>query len=137
MFNELPFAKNLSYWKTSQSDPDKWLDKTEKIINEIGGEVHTRFFGTFNKVSVCIFGFNIGNDNFRMTWPILPVDTDKEKAAARRQTATLIYHDTKAKINSVKIFGPRIGFANYLITEGGKTVSEIVSQQDFSIKLLQ
>jgi len=42
----LPEGEDLNYWKTSQRDPDAWLDKTKKLIENAGGRVLRDAFGS-------------------------------------------------------------------------------------------
>ena len=132
---ELPYAETMPYWKTSKSGVETWLDKTEKMIIDISGDVHTRINGKSNGIEAIMFGFRIASDEFKLLWPVLPVKEEKDKASAQRQAATMIWHDTKARINRIKIFGPKITFFDYLVLDNGKSVSEIGGIIDVS-KLL-
>jgi|GEM_PF-1955476 len=42
---DLPFAEEINYRKTSKSTPDTWLDRTEDIIEKVGGIVLMRAQG--------------------------------------------------------------------------------------------
>lgn len=121
---ELPAAEEMSYWKSGTSAPDTWLDKTEKLISEMGGEVTTRIVGRANGKEAILLVFRLQGDNYKLTWPVLPTKKEGDRLAATRQCATGIYHDTKARVNRLKIFGPRVAFADYLVLPSGKTVAE-------------
>ncbi|MGB5941253.1 MAG: hypothetical protein WBG71_00060 [Leeuwenhoekiella sp.] len=122
--SNLPLAEEMPYWKTSKSGVESWLDKTENLITSIGGVVDTRIVGKSGGKEGIMFGFIIDNDPYKMMWPVLPSKNEKDKAAALRQCATLIYHDTKARINRIKIFSPRVVFADWLVLDTGKTLAE-------------
>lgn len=122
---ELPFAEEVSYWKTSKSGVESWLDKTESLIDSIGGNTDTRIVGKSGGKEGILFGFFIDGDAYKLMWPVLPTKNEKDRGAALRQCATLIYHDTKARINRVKIFSPRVVFADWLVLESGKTIAEV------------
>ncbi|MEM7551121.1 MAG: hypothetical protein AAF363_15665 [Bacteroidota bacterium] len=121
---ELPFAENMPYWKTSSSGIENWLDKTEKLITEYGGDVNTRIAGKSNGKEAIMFGFTLESDRYKILWPILPTKKDSDRNAAARQAATMIYHDTKARVNRLKIFTPRVVFSDWLLLNNGKTLAE-------------
>ena len=121
----LPFADTMPYWKTSSSGIETWLDKTENLIEGIGGHVDTRIVGKSGGKEGILFGFFIEGDAFKIMWPVLPVKKEKDSKAALRQCATFIYHDTKARINRVRIFSARVVFSDWLVLETGTTVAEI------------
>jgi len=121
---DLPFAEELSYWKTGKSGAETWLDKTEALIESVDGTVDTRIVGKSGGKEGIMFGFFIGGDAYKMMWPVLPTKRESDRGAALRQCATLIYHDTKARVNRIRIFGPRVVFADWLVLENGKTLAE-------------
>ncbi|WP_338765917.1 hypothetical protein WAF17_02655 [Bernardetia sp. ABR2-2B] len=127
----LPFAENMPYWKTSQSGVETWLDKVEKMIVEMGGQVDTRLAGKQRGREAILFEFTVQNDIYKILYPVLPTKKDKDKNAALRQCATLIYHDVKSRLNRIKIFGIRVVFSDYLVLDNGQTLSQIGN--DYSI----
>jgi hypothetical protein len=54
---------------------------------------------------------------------VLPSEKGNE-LAARRQAATMLYHDTKAKCLSAVVLGTRIAFFSYLLLPDGRTAAE-------------
>ncbi len=120
----LPFAETLPYWKTSKSGVESWLDKTEKLIEGIGGINDTRIVGKSGGKEGIMLGYRVEGDNYKLSWPVLPVKKDVDRNAALRQCATMIYHDTKARVARIKIFGPRVVFADWLVLESGRTLAE-------------
>ena len=126
---ELPIADELNYWKSGKSSPESWLDKVEKMITDVGGTVNTRLMGRLGDYEGIMFGFRIGTESYKITWPVLPPKNDKDWPAARRQAATMVYHDTKAKMVSYRIFGPKVVFSNWLVAPDGKTLAERVPSE--------
>lgn len=124
IMEDLPFAKDLPFFKTSQSDPEKWLDKTEKLIESIGGRVDTRVTARANGKQGILIGFIIEGDYYKLTYPVLAVKDEKNGYAALRQCATLIYHDVKSRVNRIRIFHPRVVFADFLVLRDGSTLAE-------------
>ncbi len=123
----LPYADDVAYWKTGTSSPDTWIDKTIRVVKELGGVEISQFFGHGENaggvrtaishrrriVSSCLASAsNARADDF---------------ASAQRQAATLLYHDCKAKAIAASVLGPRNAFIGSLITESGKTVSELAT----------
>ncbi len=128
-----PFAETVPYWQTSRSTPDTWLDRAEKEIVKRGGRVNLRALtsGAALGLEAFHFVFDLDGDQYRLTWPVLPTKNGDKQAAARRQAATLLYHDVKAKCVSATVLGTRRAFHSYLYLPGaGKTVSEL-SDPDF------
>ena len=70
-----------------------------------------------------MIAFEISGDRFKIVWPVLKSRSGNEKAA-RRQAATFIYHDVKAKCLSATVLGARSAFFSYLLLPDGRTVSE-------------
>lgn len=121
---KLPYAEDINYWKTSQSQPESWIDKSCKLISDYGGMVYTHAFGQDdNGNSAYMIQFQVGEDRFKLVWPVLPSYKEDEKSA-KRQAATLMYHDVKAKCLTAKILGSRTAFFNYLMLPDGRTASE-------------
>ena len=120
----LPNAESISYWKTSQSSPDKWIERTIKVIEQYGGKVLAEGFGSdANSHAAYMIGFEMHGEKFKVVWSVLPSDTNNERAA-RIQAATLLYHDIKAKCISATVFGARVAFFSYLMLPGGRTAIE-------------
>ena len=120
----LPNAEDLPYWKSGQSPAESWLDKTEKLLVDAGGTVQLRMVGRQGEIEGIIFGFVLAGDSYKLSWPVLPTRKEADRPAARRQAATMIYHDTKARVARLRIFGPRVVFADWLVLGDGSTVAE-------------
>lgn len=124
MSNSLPNAEDLNYWKTSKSQPGTWLDRTESVIEDLGGEVQMRARGKKDGREAYLLQFTFGPDQFRIVWPVLPTRTNSQKAA-ERQAATMMYHDCKARALRCKIHGPKIAFFEYLMLGDGRTAGQL------------
>ena len=68
--------------------------------------------------------FDLDGDRFRVVWPILPSRSDN-RSAARRQAATMLYHDVKSRGVRHRIFGARVAFFEFLILPNGATAQEV------------
>lgn len=114
---KLPYAEEVNYWRTGQSDPDRWIDNACTMITEVGGQVIGQAYGRLGGRHAYMIAFVVGKDSFRIEWPVLESRSGDEKAA-RRQAATCLYHDVKAKCMVVKIKGARAAFFEYLLLDG-------------------
>lgn len=127
---DLPFAEDLNYWKTGTSAPDKWIEDAIELIEALGGEVLSQAFGSERLGRAAyMLNFVIGGEEFRIVWPVLPTHKPADNVAARRQAATMLYHDTKAKCLKAAIFGPRTAFFEYLVLDDGRTASQVANRQ--------
>ena len=128
--NQLPYAETINYWQTSQTSPDVWIDKTCKLITEFGGQVKAEGFGREPNSgrSAYMLAFQIGGDEFKIVQPVLPTKYPKGERAARIQAATLIFHNVKAKVINIAIFGARTAFFEYLMLPDGTTAAEATSE---------
>lgn len=126
------YAEEMNYWQSSTTQPDSWIAKAKKEIEQpaVGGKVTGEAFGSFEGSAAYVIMFRIGNDNYRVTWPVLESRT-KNEGAARRQAATFLYHDVKAKCMVAKVRGGRIAFVGELLLADGRTVTEAASPESF------
>ncbi len=128
----LPFGEEVSYWKTGQSDADTWIAKAKKKIEEVGGEVEAEGFGSDAKSghSAFMLSFFLEGERFKIVWPVLP-SKQENVLAARRQAATMIYHDVKAKCISAQVLGVRMAFFCYLELPDGRLMGQIATASIF------
>lgn len=117
------YADDLNYWKTSKSPPDTWIDKAKKQIENLGGKVLAEGFGMESGKSAFMIGFEIGGEKFKAIWPVMQPYNEKDEIAARRQAATMLYHDIKAKCLAAVVKGPRVAFFEYLMLPDGRTAA--------------
>ena len=78
-----------------------------------------------------MLAFRLGDDQFKLVWPLLESKTGNEKAA-KVQAATALYHDVKAKCVAAKFLGSRTAFFSALMLPNGQTASE-ATNEDFLI----
>ncbi len=125
----LPYAERLGhYWKTGKSSPDVLMDKTRKVITEFGGIVKAEGFGSAGGREAYMFVFEVGEDTFKVVWPVLPTKTG-DIGAARRQAATLLHYDIKAKALSAGVLGVKSAFFSYLLLPDGRVTSEVAAPE--------
>jgi hypothetical protein len=123
---DLPFAENVNYWKTGQSSPDTWTDRTKRQIEKLGGTVLAEGYGSESITgrSAFMLAFEIAGDRFKVMWPVLTSKSGNEKAA-RVQAATMLYHDIKAKCISAAVLGSRAAFFSFLVLPDGRAMTEL------------
>ena len=114
------------YWKTSRSSPDVWIERAKKQIEKLGGKVLMEGFGNEPATGRAAYAlaFEIGEDRFKVVWPVLPSKTGDERAA-RVQAATMLFHDVKGKSISARVLGARAAFFSYLMLPDGRTAAEV------------
>lgn len=136
--NNFPNAEDINYWKTGKSTPDTWLDKAEKVINDLGGEVVLRALGKVEDRSGFLMDFKFGDEKFRAVWPVLPVKNDKDIKAAERQAATMLFYDVKSRSIRAAVFGVRNAFFDFILLENNHTVSQLSNEMliEYTPKLL-
>jgi hypothetical protein len=123
---EPQFAEDVkSYWKTSNSSPDTWMKRAAKEIEKAGGKVVGEAFGAEASTgrSAYMLSFRIGADHFKVVWPVLP-SRSGNTGAARRQAATMLYHDVKARAVSSRVLGGRAAFFSYLVLPDGRVANQ-------------
>lgn len=135
---KLPYAEDIGhYWQTSQSSPDQWVQKTRKLIENLGGKVIAEGFGATDETSAYMMAFELKGQKYKVVWPVLPSATGKT-LAAKRQAATLLYHDIKAKAMTASVLGTEVAFFSYMVLPDGRTASELTRPelgQSFPLQL--
>jgi hypothetical protein len=123
---ESPFAEDVNYWKTSKSSPDIWIGKARRQIEKLGGRVLAEAYGSDSTTGRAAFmlAFEIADDRFKVTWPILISKSGNDRAA-RVQAATMLYHDVKARCISSAVLGPRTAFFSFLLLPDGRAAMEV------------
>lgn len=128
------YAEDVNYWQSGKSSPDTWVDNAEKLILDTGkllgvkASIDGRAFGTFNGQSGYVLAFTLGVDSFRVQWPVLK-SRGNNIVAARRQAATMLFHDIKSKCVTARVFGPRTAFFQYLTLPDGRTAADLSSPE--------
>jgi hypothetical protein len=130
MLDELPYAEDIGhYWKTGQSSPDVWIDRAKKVITDMGGSIQAEGFGSTGGHAGYMLAFTIQGQKFKVVWPVLPIRYGNKEVDARRQAATLLYHDIKAKAMTASVMGARVAFFSYLALPDGRTASDVATPE--------
>lgn len=124
------YAEEVNYWQSSTTQPDSWIAKAKKEIENaaVGGKVIGEAFSNFDGNAAYELTFRIGLDHFRVMWPVLESRT-KNEGAARRQAATFLYHDVKAKCMVAKVLGARKAFVGDLLLPDGRTIAQAAAPE--------
>ena len=114
-----------NYWKTSRTSPDRWIEKAREEIAKAGGLMLAEGFGSEPQTgrAAYMLAFELGDDRFKMVWPVLRSKTGHE-GAARIQAATALYREVKAACVKAKFVGSRAAFFAYLLLPDGRTASQ-------------
>ena len=81
-------------------------------------------FGSSEGREAYMLGFAIDGQKFKIVWPVLP-SKEGNNIAARRQAATMLYHDVKAKTISATVLGVKSAFFSYLMLPDGRAAHEL------------
>lgn len=119
------YADDVNYFKTGKSSPDTWLQKSKSEIESIGGKVLSELSGTVNGKSAFMISFSLQDSLFKITYPVLKPRDSEDEYAAKRQAATAMYHDIKARCVSMKFHGAKVAFHAYLVLGDGRTAGEL------------
>lgn len=122
------YAEDVNYWRSGQSDPDRWLDRATDEIAEVGGHVLRLAAVTENDRAGFMVEFELDGNRFRLLWPVLQSKTGDVKSA-RRQAATALYHDVKARCLAVKFIGARAAFFAFLELADGRVAGQLAGDE--------
>jgi len=104
------------------------IRRENDLITSIKGKVISQAYGTIADKAAFQLMFQIGDDVFKVSFPVLPSKTGNLKAA-KVQAATILYHDVKAKIVLAKVLGTRAAFFTYLLLPDGRAASEAANPE--------
>lgn len=125
----LPYAEDVGhYWQTGSSSPDVWIEKAKEQIEEIGGLITADAYGSMEGRAAFMVSFSIEENKFKVIFPVLESKTGKN-LAAKRQAATMLYHDIKAKCMVASVLGMKAAFFSYLMLPDGRTASEVATPE--------
>lgn len=125
---KLPYAHDVDYWKTgTKRTPAQWIDLAVAQIRDHGGTSIVQASGEQEGHEAYMIGFTLSDDQYKIIWPVLPIrwEGEKDRVAARRQAATTLYHDVKARCVSAARYGNRQGFFQYRMLPNGQSVAEL------------
>lgn len=126
---DLPYAEDIGhYWQTGSSPPDTWIEKAKRQIEEVGGVINADAYGSMGGTGGFMIAFSIDGNNFKVVFPVLESRTGKT-LAAKRQAATILYHDIKAKCMVASVMGTKTAFFSYLMLPDGRTASEVATPE--------
>lgn len=128
--SEQTWAEKCNYWKTSKTAPDGWIEKTIGLIEQFGGEVLASGFGNEHMTgrAAYMIRFAVRGETFRIVWPVMPSEYG-DTFSARRQAATMLYHDVKAKCVAAQVLGARTAFFSWLELPDGRPMFQLTSSQ--------
>lgn len=124
------YAETCNYWKSSNASPDSVLEKTIGLVEKFGGEVLGSGYGNENMTGRAAYmvRFSVDGESFRVVWPVLPSETGNT-LAARRQAASMMYHDIKAKCVASQVLGARTAFFTWLELPDGRAAFQLSSAE--------
>jgi len=120
-------AEELNFWKTGQSSPDSWMDKTKKQIENLNGRVLSEGYGMSNGKAAFMIAFSIENETFKIIWPVVKSYSRNEKAE-KIQAATSLYHYVKSVCLYAVVVGFRAAFFSHLMLPDGQIASQIANE---------
>lgn len=124
------YADDVNYFKTSTATPDSWIEKAKKEIIAVGGKIAGEAFGMDGDGKAAFrLDFVLEGSEFKIVFPVLEPRKSSDQLAAKRQAATMMYHDIKARCMLIKVFGARQRFADYLVLPDGTTVGDAINEE--------
>ena len=75
-----------------------------------------------------MLAFKIKDQKYKVVWPVLPTYSGKE-GSAKRQAATLLYHDVKAKAMTASVLGVEVAFFSYMMLPDGRVSNELAKPE--------
>jgi hypothetical protein len=134
------YAEDLPYFKTSTTTPDTWIAKAVDQVEKAGGLLLSEGFGSSNGKSAYMIRFFVDQKNYRIVWPVAESKyTNDPKGfsnAARRQAATMLFHDVKAMCIKARALGSDVAFFSHLELDDGRVANELVGASGNLPKLL-
>jgi hypothetical protein len=124
------YAEDVNYWKTGRSSPDEWLDKTRALIASVDGVVNRQAFAAeAGGQQAYLIEFTLADQAYKIVWPVLQTKSGKDWTAAKRQAATALYHDVKARVVTLKFLGARNAFFPFLVLDNGLPAAQLGEYQ--------
>lgn len=130
--NGRKYAEDVKhYWETNQNSPDTLIDKAKALIEGVDGKIlGSAIIEQLGKVAFML-AFQIGQEQFKLIWPVLEPKNPKKMKSAKRQAATALLHHVKALVVLAKFFDAKFAFGHYLLLKDGRTVGEVVDSGAF------
>lgn len=128
--HELPAARSMNYFNSGKSAPDVMLENAINLITENGGEFLGDVYGrdaTTGREAFMVH-FKAAGQEYKIVWPILPHEPG-DRLAAKRQAATMIFHDVKAKMVAAQVLGFRVAFFGQLLLPDGTLAANLTTDR--------
>ena len=125
---KLPYANDVDYWRTGTTrTPAQWIELAIGQIRSHGGSNIFQAIGEQDGREAFMLQFDMKGSRYKIVWPVLPVfsTTESNTSAARRQAATTLYHDVKARCVAATRYGDRFGFFQFKLLPNGQTVGQL------------
>lgn len=123
------YAEDVNFWQTGTSGTETWMDRTRRQIEELGGKVVAEGFGSDGEGRAAyMIGFRLGDDTFKLVWPVLPSRGGKV-TAARIQAATSLYHYVKSVSLYAVVVGSRAAFFSHLLLPDGRMAAQVANEE--------
>lgn len=126
MNRKLPFAEDVNYWKTgTRKQADAIIDEACAMVEALGGRIHQRIFGRVGDNEGYRIQFDLCGNTYVIEWPVLKSKRGdgEEVVATRRQAASFIFHDIKAKCSTAKVLGVERAFFEHVCLPDGRQAS--------------
>lgn len=129
------YAEDVNFWKSGVGPPEKWIIQAVDQITKLGGVVVGHAYGTGERGNAYMIGFRLGDDSYKVIWPVLPLrytygpKQRQNEQAARVQAATALHHYCKAVCLYAAVVGPRAAFFSHLLLPDGRTAAQATSDE--------
>jgi hypothetical protein len=128
MSQQIVYAEDVNYWKTSKSNADTWMERAKKEIRAIDGSILSEAYGSDGGRAAFMLAFELHDDQYKILWPVLQ-SRKGDLSAAKVQAATMLYYDVKNRCVSMKVLGARAAFFGFLLLPDGRTVAQVGTQE--------
>ncbi len=124
-----PYAEDISYWKTSQTSPDSWVEKSKKYIENLDGKILGEGFGSNGQGKAAfMLAFDIEGASFKVIWPVVKSYVGNDRAE-RIQAATSLYHYVKGTCLYAVVVGFKAAFFSHLLLPDGRVASQLANDE--------
>ncbi len=129
---KLPYAEDVDYWRSgTKRTPAQWIELTISQIRDHGGKNIVNATGEIDGREGFMVQFSLDGDRYKIIWPVLPTRNNYQDSAsaARRQGATTLYHDVKARLVTAARYGNEFAFFQFRELPDGRTVGELAAPE--------
>lgn len=129
------YAEDFNYWKTGQSSPDRWMERSKALILSHGGKGVKEGFLSGGEKAFYILSFELQGHTFRAIWPVLPT-LEGNEYAAKVQAATALHHEIKARLLAAKVVGAVEAMLSWKLLADGRSAGEVAKAEPHQLKNL-